>query len=138
MSEQDIFGETAPSPFDGFEDTQPGHPQRRLNDPVLALVKRTYAGLAHLDKKVTDHMESYRIDLDATLEKIAQQAVPDGDWDGHRRAHEAAIRRAEEQAEFWKAMRIAGAKWAGLGLLGLFAAWMWSGFVQELLKAVHK
>ena len=88
--------------------------------------------LKALDAKLSNHMVTEVEDLAAALTVLKRDAFPDGDEGGHRRAHEAAIARAEEQAVFWKEMRIAAGKWLGLGLLGLLAGWVWLGFVQAI------
>lgn len=109
------------------------HPERRSNDSmVLYLMQQVSDDLKALDAKLSNHMVTEVEDLAAALAALKRDAFPDGDEDGHRRAHEAAISRAEEQAVFWKEMRIAAGKWLGLGLLGLLAGWIWLGFVQAI------
>lgn len=39
------------------------------------------------------------------LEKTIKSAVPDGDLDAHRRAHEQVIAAANDRATFWKTVR---------------------------------
>jgi hypothetical protein len=51
-----------------------------------------------------------------------RRAFPDGDWDGHRRYHEAVIRRMEARAQFYRDLSghlIKGGAWA----LIVFLAW---------------
>ena len=51
-----------------------------------------------------------------------RRAFPDGDWDGHRRYHEAVIRRMEARTQFYRDLSghlIKGGAWA----LIVFLAW---------------
>ncbi|CAN7645491.1 hypothetical protein [Paraburkholderia terricola] len=51
-----------------------------------------------------------------------RRAFPDGDWDGHRRYHEAVIKRMEARAQFYRDLSghlIKGGAWA----LIVFLAW---------------
>jgi hypothetical protein len=54
-----------------------------------------------------------------------RRAFPDGDWDGHRRYHEAIIKKLEAREQFYRELRGELAKkglWALLVMLGL-AVW---------------
>ena len=58
--------------------------------------------------------------IEKQLEKLndcMMSAFPNGDVDGHRRAHEAAIKAANAQAQFWEEMKLDIAKKGAWGLL---------------------
>lgn len=62
--------------------------------------------------------------------ELCVNAFPDGDPDGHRRAHEAAIKLAEERAEFMRRMRIKAGEmtvWAFLICLVTMIVYYWNG-----------
>ena len=123
-----------------FTDTVP-HPsvERRSNDSmVLFLMQQVADDMKNLDTKLSNHMTNEITELALALDAMRRESFPDGDPDGHRRAHEASIKRAEDNAKFWAEMRIAAGKWMGLGLLGLLATWIWQGFLQALLTGMHK
>ena len=126
---ENIFADTAPAPLDLMEAPTPG---RRKDDPVLAMVRLTYRGLIRLDEKVTAHMQHTRDAMGEMMDDVVSRGFPDGDAEGHRRYHEAFIKSEEDKARFWHEMRIAAAKWLGLGLLGLVAGWAWYGFVHSI------
>lgn len=57
-------------------------------------------------------------------------AFPVGDYDGHRRAHEAMIAQAEERAELFKRLRIKAGEmtvWAFFGVIGTLLIYYWNG-----------
>lgn len=54
-----------------------------------------------------------------------RRAFPDGDWDGHRRYHEAVIKRMEARAQFYRDLSghlIKGGAWAVIVFL-TWASW---------------
>ena len=79
-----------------------------------------------IQRKLDEHVQS---EDDRYL-----RAFPDGDLDGHRRAHAAQIRKAEEQAEFWRKMRIKIGEmtvWAVLVCLAAVLAYYWNGHMPS-------
>ncbi|MFT4068926.1 hypothetical protein [Paraburkholderia sp.] len=79
-------------------------------------------------ENVTRHAVTDR-KVDEAIRRIddLHKAFPDGDWDGHRRYHEAIIRKAEDRAQFYRELRGEMAKkglWAVVVVLGL-ALWAW-------------
>ena len=82
-----------------------------VNEPILA----------HIDKRFDE------------LEKMLRSAFPDGDLDGHRRAHQTVIAAAADRATLWKSVRektISGSIWAGIVLL---AAALWE-YIKDQVK----
>jgi len=98
---------------------------RRKDSPMpvlLALVQKVHESQKELDRKLTKHMTEETDELAKAITKLMAEAFPEGDPDGHRRHHELVIQQAEERAKFWHEMRVAAAKWAGLGLLAFLAS----------------
>lgn len=97
---------------------------------LLELVKQVHASQKDLDARLTKHMTDETHDLAVAVTKLMQDAFPAGDPEGHRRHHELVIQQAEEKAKFWQEMRIAGAKWLGLGILTFLAGAAWTAFLN--------
>ena len=109
---------------------------RRKDSPMpvlLELVKQVHASQKDLEKKLTRHMTDETDELAAAIARLMADAFPESDPSGHRLHHELVIKQAEEKAKFWAEMRMAAAKWAGLGLLGFLATAIWT----QLLKGPH-
>lgn len=68
-------------------------------------------------------------DFGGKLDRFSK-AFPNDDPDGHRRFHEAEIRRAEARAEFWEKMRFEVVKWGLFGFLGWAAYQLWIAFIH--------
>lgn len=100
---------------------------RRKNDAVLLfLVQQIHDGQAALNKQFVKHTTE---DLPATLADLIKSSFPDGDPDGHRRHHEAVIRKAEERAEFWATMRKELGKYGLIGFIGWAGYALWQAFL---------
>ncbi|MHB9838519.1 hypothetical protein Q8F57_027195 [Paraburkholderia terrae] len=54
------------------------------------------------------------------------KAFPEGDCEGHRRYHEAVIRKMEDRAEFWKSLRNELASKGLWAVVLLLAAALWA------------
>ena len=109
---------------------------RRKDSPMpvlLELVKQVHASQKDLEKKLTRHMTDETDELAAAIARLMADAFPESDPSGHRLHHELVIKQAEEKAKFWAEMRMAAAKWAGLGLLGFLATAIWT----QVLKGPH-
>lgn len=93
---------------------------------ILTSVDGVRTEVAQIQRKLDEHVQS---EDDRYL-----RAFPDGDLDGHRRAHAAQIRRAEEQAEFWRRMRIKMGEmtvWALLVCVAAIVAYYWNGHMPS-------
>jgi hypothetical protein len=90
------------------------------------MVQQIHSDVNSLDAKLTTALAEHKADM----QEMLSNAFPQGDADGHRRHHEAAISAAERRAKFWTTMHVELAKW---GLLG-FAVWtvvhLWQAFLQ--------
>lgn len=84
--------------------------------------------LAQQNQKLDDLTEVVR----KTASELSALAsgFPDDDPAGHRRYHEAEIKRIERRADFWAKLRLELAKW---GLIG-FVAWAAVALWQQALR----
>lgn len=100
----------------------PHFPERRRNAVTHEHIQAYQAALRqHFDKRFDE------------LEKMLRSAFPDGDLDGHRRAHQTVIAAAADRATLWKSVRektISGSIWAGIVLL---AAALWE-YIKDQVK----
>lgn len=110
-----------------YED--PPHTEGEGWRAVVAAVDslRDEIGARHVEN--TSNLELMQRELKVAIDRIDDLArgFPGGDPDGHRRAHEALIRKAEERARFYEDLRGELAKkgvWAVLVLLGI-ALWQY-------------
>ncbi|MCE4544588.1 hypothetical protein [Caballeronia sp. PC1] len=99
-----------------------------------------YAAVARALDSLRDEIGTRHVENTSSLEVVQKEVrilidrvddlasgFPDNDPDGHRRAHEALIRKAEERAQFYADLRSELAKkgvWAVLVLLGI-ALWQY-------------
>lgn len=118
------------------QDDTTTHDRRKDNqlDVVLVLVRQIHDSQLALDQKFTRHIEEETTQLAASIAKLMSQAFPEGDPDGHRRHHLLVIAREEAKVKFWNEMVTAGAKWAGLGVLGFLATAVWFAIKAEVHK----
>ncbi len=109
-----------------------GAERRREQDMLFDLLAQQNQKLDDLNEAVRDTANELRAHADGETARIAAIAAgfPDGDPDGHRRYHEAEIKRIERRADFWQKMRLELAKWGLIGFLGWAAVSLW----QEFLK----
>lgn len=91
--------------------------RRKSTEDLLTLIQEMFVEI----REIRDEGRAMRKDL---KDHIADEAVmvnhafPGGDVDGHRMAHAAWIKKAEQQAKFWEEMRSSAAKWGVIGVLG--------------------
>ena len=119
---------TNPEPF-LFEERRKGE-----DNAVLLHIKELQMTTKALDAKMTYHHGIFRKEVEQAVVRVFEHSFPDGDPDGHRKVHEAWIAEAQAKAKFWEEMRIAGAKWAGLGVLTFIATALWVAIKSEVQK----
>ena len=109
-----------------------GAERRREQDMLFDLLAQQNQKLDDLNEAVRDTANELRAHADGETARIAAIAAgfPDGDPDGHRRYHEAEIKRIERRADLWQKMRLELAKWGLIGFLGWAAVALW----QQALK----
>ena len=79
--------------------------------------------------KMTEFVRSSTTDQAQRLESLAS-GFPSGDPAGHRRYHEAEIKRIEARAEFWSKLRLSVTQWGLLGFLGWALVSLWHEFLK--------
>ena len=97
---------------------------------VVTLVRSMQQQLIALDDKLTAHMMSEPEEVAQVIEARMKSAFPNGDLDGHRVAHEAAIQAALDRAEFWKKLLFEVTKYGVFGVVGWLAYVVWQAFLQ--------
>ncbi len=109
--------------------------ERREGDRALIeLVKEVHDDVIKMRGELSAHIaqepEVTKAMIIEVVERSMSRAFPDGDPDGHRRAHEAAIAQAEARAAFWQKMLFEVTKYGLFGLLGWLAYHAWVAFLQ--------
>lgn len=103
-------------------------PERRRTDSIealLILVQQIHEKQTQIENKIEKHMVDETGELAEAIAKLMKSAFPEGDTDGHRRAHELAIKQAEARAEFWATMQKEIAKWGLIGFLAWATYYLW-------------
>lgn len=122
--------------------------ERRKPDPQIEFLTSILHSVQRLNEKV-DAMEDVRKDISDIRhelkehtkkdESVCKAAFPDGDPDGHRRFHEAAIKRAEAEAEVWMAAKKKIIEMTIMGLVAGFSilvVFYWKGHVPTQVEQV--
>lgn len=97
---------------------------------LTGLIESLMGRIDSLDTKLTKHMEEEPAEIKKVLAEAFQSSFPEGDTDGHRRAHEAWIKREEDRAEFWGKMKVALAQYGLLGFAGWAIYYLWRAFLE--------
>jgi hypothetical protein len=92
----------------------------RDNQVILMLVQQVHDKIEAMDARLTQHMTDETLTLAEEIANLMNKSFPQGDPEGHRAYHEASIKRAEANAEFWSKMRFEISKWGLIGFLGWF------------------
>jgi hypothetical protein len=103
--------------------------RRKTNDDIMNLIVQMFVELRLMRTEYKD----LRIELSNHIKDemmILTHAFPDGDPDGHRRAHEAWVLKAESQAKVWEDLKLSVIKWGVIGFLGFLAVAGWKLFLQ--------
>lgn len=116
---------------------------RRVADqhPLNMLLTRVGDDVTKLGddvKAFSRQLETQRHDealaLAEAVAALMVKSFPEGDADGHRKAHEAQMRAIEARAEFWKKMLFEVSKYGALGVLGWLCVKIWVAFLQGPTK----
>lgn len=100
--------------------------ERRQNQQILFdLIQQQNAKI----DKLTEFVRSSTSNQAQRLESLAS-GFPSGDPAGHRRYHEAEIKRIERRAEFWSKLLLELSKWGLAGFLGWVAVTLWHEFIK--------
>lgn len=98
---------------------------------MIKLIEQVQKSVDSLQTTVKEHIADQPAQRKAMITEMLNEAFPNGDHQAHRRYHENLIKKAEDQAQFWKKMRDELAKW---GLIG-FAGWALYTFGQFAAQA---
>lgn len=99
-------------------------------EAVSQLIERLMERMDRYDERLAAHMENETVEMKAMLQEALHASFPEGDADGHRRHHEALIRKAEESAEFWAKMKLEIYKYGLFGFLGWAGYALWQAFLK--------
>ena len=92
------------------------------------------ASVSALELTFANHAASTLVEREQIIADLLAKSFPDGDPDGHRRHHEASIKKAEDQAKMWADIRVSTAKWGIFGFLGWVVFTLWTAFVHGPAK----
>ena len=67
-----------------------------------------------------------------------EMTVPAGDYDGHRRYHEAVIAKMEARSKMWQDVASSVAKWGVIGILTWLSWAIWHEFILQVFKSAGK
>ncbi len=91
---------------------------KRTTDPeIVALLRALFVEVGAMRTELRTHV--------ADEKSVLANAFPGSDPEGHKKAHEAWIKKAEASAAFWEDMRKSASKWGILGVLGFIATSAW-------------
>jgi len=111
-------------------EVHPAFDRRMEHDATILLLRVVHDKIEAMDEKLTAHITDETLTLAAEIAHLMNKSFPQGDPEGHRAYHEASIKRAEANAEFWSKMRDEIMTKGILGLLALAAVWIWAGFLR--------
>ena len=97
---------------------------------LMLLVQTIHTDVRSMREDLATHISNEPEDWARVVRKISEDAFPDGDADGHRKAHEAQMNAIIARAEFWKKMVFEITKYGLIGLLGWLAFHAWMAFLQ--------
>ena len=112
---------------------EPHFQERRKNAVTHEHIQSYQASLRnHFDTKLAEIKAHFDARFDEQ-NKVLRSAFPDGDLDGHRRAHQTVMAAAADRDARWKSVwekTISGGIWAGIVLL---AAALWE-YIKDQVK----
>ena len=89
-------------------------------DAIIFLLQVVHDKIEAMDTKLSQHIHDETLVLAEEIAHLMNKSFPHGDSEGHRAYHEASIKRAEANAEFWSKMRFEISKWGLIGFSGWF------------------
>ena len=109
-----------------------GDERRREQSMLFDLLAQQNQKLDDLTEVVRDTANELRAHADGETARIAaiEAGFPDGDPDGHRRYHEAEIKRIEARVEFWSKLRLSVTQWGLVGFIGWVLVSLWHEFLK--------
>ena len=113
---------TTPTPYSGED--------RRQVIDAFALVKQMHDDVKELTETLRAHILNEPGEIAQAITDAISKGFPDGDADGHRKAHEAQMTAITARAEFWKKMAFEVTKYGLFGVVSWLAYTVWVGFLQ--------
>lgn len=106
------------------------------NGVLYDLVAQHNEALIEMSKSMADLLLEIRAQgaLYSACQETLASTVPDGDHDGHRRYHEAVIKKMEARAKLWQDVSSSVTKWGVIGILGWVGMSMW----HEILTIISR
>lgn len=115
-------------------------PERRrdASAALIHLIEALTQQVHAMNEKLDKHMDSLPSEREAIVEKLLHQALPDGDMDGHKAYHQAAIDRLKKKAEFWEKMKYELMRWGLFGFICWAILFFGNAAWLRLLEGPHK
>ena len=105
-------------------------PERRTDTAaLLLLVQQVHADVQTFSKQLDQQRRDEALQLAEAVATLMIKSFPEGDADGHRKAHEAQMQAIEARAEFWRKMLFEVSKYGLIGVLGWLAIKIWVAFL---------
>ena len=109
---------------------EPELSERRADSAaLLILVQQVHADVQVFSKRLDEQRRDEALQLAEAVATLMIKSFPEGDADGHRKAHEAQMKAIEARAEFWKKMLFEVTKYGVIGVLGWLALKIWVAFL---------
>lgn len=106
-------------------------------DAILSILQSIHDDVQDVKKTqkemgetLTDHINTEPQEWADQLTLMMKSAFPNGDPDGHRKAHEDEMATIAARAEFWKKMLFEVSKYGVIGVVGWLAYTIWVAFLQ--------
>ena len=110
--------------------TKPEPTERRADTAaLLLLVQQVHADVQVFSKRLDEQRRDEALQLAEAVATLMIKSFPEGDADGHRKAHEAQMQAVQARAEFWKKLLFEVAKYGVMGVLGWLALKVWVAFL---------
>ena len=110
---------TTPEPIERRADTS----------ALLVLVQQVHADVQIFSKRLDEQRHEDALALAAAVVALTLKAFPEGDADGHKKAHEAQMAAVEARAEFWQKLLFEVTKYGVFGVVGWLALKIWTAFL---------
>lgn len=101
-------------------------------ESIHSLIANIHTSTKHTEERVNNILVSFS--AYAAKSEALVKGFPDGDADGHRRAHEAWIDEKKHKAQFYRDLRKELAKWGLITFTALIIGWIWMAFKIEVHK----
>lgn len=98
------------------------------------IVAQHNESLIRMEQSITNMVNTIQgqEERNAACRERLMDMVPEGDFDGHRRYHEAIIKKMEAKAKWWQDFSASIAKWGAIAVLGWMAVAMWHEAVAAI------